>query len=134
LNSLILNNIVFTSFCLQPSEQNDIFSFVKKEIFHIELVRLGWIKSCLSLLAQSFLVPGLEGLDHIFLSLDSQSHATISLIGKIEGCFIFRLIWYVNAHHRFTLGLLSWCSVGLCRLSWLRILTCACGHYLRYGR
>jgi hypothetical protein len=28
LNVLFLNDIVFTSFCLQPSELNDIFNFV----------------------------------------------------------------------------------------------------------
>jgi hypothetical protein len=97
--------------------------FIKKKIFHIELVRLGQVNSSLPLSAQSFLAPGLAGLDHIFLSRDSESHATASVIGKIGSCLIFRLIWYVNPHHSFTLGLLSSCSVGVCRLSWLHILT-----------
>jgi hypothetical protein len=135
LNLLILNNIVCTSFCLQPSEQNDIFSFLKTKIFHIELIRLGQVNSCLPLSAQPFLVPGLKGLDHIFVSHDSERHETTSVIGKIGGCLIFRLIWYVNPHHTFTLGLPSWCSVGVCRLSWLHILThCACEHSLGYER
>jgi hypothetical protein len=35
LNLLFLNSVVLISFCLQPSELNDIFNFAKKKIYFL---------------------------------------------------------------------------------------------------